>query len=166
MSLASSERNIMAGRLVTQASSILALSLMVTLVACGGRSDVEVMAIDDPERVIATFMNAVTENNLPGMSRLWGTRQGLAANRLDEDELEKRLTVMRLYLQHEAYAILPGPPSVSAIEGERQFQVELTRRGCKPVVPFIVVRSGDGWLVREVDLTKAGNPSRTCVPDR
>ena len=101
---------------------------------------------------------------MAGMGQLWGTSNGPASENLDQVTLEQRLTVIRIYLEHEEFTIVPGDPvaGVNVEAGERAVFVQLSRRGCTPTVPFTLVPHGGGWLVRDIDLAAAGNPSRRC----
>lgn len=121
-------------------------------------------APSDPEETINRFMRAVAANDLVTMGGLWGTSQGPASENMNREELQQRLTIMRTYLAHESYRVLEGDPArqLSAGVNDRVYRVQLTRRGCAPEVPFTVVRSGDGWLIRTIDLAQAGNPARRC----
>ena len=101
------------------------------------------------------------------MAQLWGSSAGLASDRLDTQTLQRRLTVIRVYLEHEEYSVVPRPNEAGLIEtesNERVVYVRLTRKGCNPVVPFTLSPYGGGWLIRNIDLTAAGNPARRCQP--
>jgi hypothetical protein len=107
-------------------------------------------------------MNAVRANSLVAMGDLWGTDRGPVRNYMAPEEIERRLTVMRIYLENEAYEILAPGAQRGLEENQRVVRVQITRRGCRPVVPFTVTRFGNGWLVSNVDLAAAGNPARSC----
>ena len=123
-------------------------------------------APSDPQTTIDRFMTAVAANDLVTMGGLWGTSQGPASDRMNRDELQQRLTIMRSYLVHDRYEVLEGDPArqLSTEVNERFYRVRLTRHGCAPEVPFSVVRVGEGWLIRSIDLAQAGNPARRCSP--
>jgi hypothetical protein len=120
----------------------------------------------DPESAVRSFLNAVSANSVAGMGQLWGTKDGPAAGRMDQTTLVQRLTVIRIYLEHEEFAFVPGDPvaGVNLDAGERAVFVQLSRKGCKPTVPFTVVPYRGGWLIKSIDLAAAGNPSRRCQP--
>ncbi len=113
---------------------------------------------------MVSFLSAARAGDITTMGRLWGSSDGPGADHLEREELEQRLTVMRVYLEHEEYSIVPGArdPTIRLEEGERLVAVRLTRRGCSPVVPFTMVPYRGGWLVRNVSLEAAGNPARAC----
>ena len=139
--------------------------LSAVTISCGSRgggSNVPPPA--DPEATVRSFLNAVRANSIAGMALLWGTSNGPASENLDRVTLEQRLTVIRIYLEHEEFTIVPGDPvaGVDVEAGERAVFVQLSRRGCTPTVPFTLVPHRGGWLVRDIDLAAAGNPSRSC----
>jgi hypothetical protein len=129
---------------------------------CGGGSGLLPPA--SPEAAVRTFLNAVKANNLPAMSEVWGSSRGPAKGYMKRDELDQRLTVIRTYLDHEQFEILPSQSGLPAADGRRRVQVRLTRKGCTPVVPFTVAPYRGGWLVADIDLAAAGNPQRSCLP--
>lgn len=108
-------------------------------------------------------MAAVKANDLLAMGALWGTESGPATSRMTHEEAEQRLTVMRLYLEHERYSVLPAQTQLlGGRDNQRMFRVQLERKNCKPVVPFVLVRAGASWMVESIDLAEAGNPQRSC----
>ncbi len=144
------------------------IALSTSFVACSSRSGgAGVPPPVDPEAAVRSFLAAVSANSITGMGQLWGTTEGPAVGNMDQAELEQRLTVVRIYLEHEQFAIVPGDPvaGVNIEAGERAVFVRLTRRGCTPTVPFTLVPYGGGWLIRSIDLASAGNPSRRCQPE-
>jgi hypothetical protein len=139
--------------------------LSAVTISCGSRGGgSNVPPPVDPEATVRRFLNAVKANSMAGMGQLWGTSNGPASDNLDRATLEQRLTVIRIYLEHEEFTIVPGDPGagVNVEAGERAVYVQLRRRGCTPTVPFTLVPHGGGWLVRDIDLASAGNPSRSC----
>ncbi len=116
-----------------------------------------------PEATVHGFMGAVAAEDLARMADLWGTDDGPASRKMDQEELQMRLSVMRQYLAHESYEVLVGQVGVlSSDENRRLYQVRVIRGTCLYVVPFTLVRFGQGWLVQSIDLAQAGNPARVC----
>ena len=71
---------------------------------------------------------------------------------------------MQAYLRNESHRVVSDGPATAARPADA-VQVELRRQLCTWIVPFTVIRLGDGtWIVNQVDLTAAGNPARPCVP--
>ncbi len=145
--------------------SIALLGAILTVGSCssgGGGGGGGAAAPSSPEATVDAFMNAVRANSLVGMADLWGSDRGRVKNYMNPDEVERRLTVMRIYLENEEYEILAPGAQMGLDEKQRIVRVQLTRMGCRPVVPFTVTRFGNGWLVSNVDLAAAGNPARAC----
>lgn len=139
------------------------LCVLATLAsaACGSR---QYPAPLSPESAVTGFLNAVKAQNLNQMGRLWGSKKGPAVSYMDRTTLEQRLTVMRIYLEHDSFAIVPPNQSDLALPaGERLVRVRLNRRGCASTVPFTLVRYNGGWLVSNIDLAAAGNPAVGCA---
>jgi hypothetical protein len=143
--------------------SIVALAFGLVTVACGGRSGSEAPVPSDPVAAVRAFMEAVHENSLATMGQLWGsTTRGPSVDYMDHATLEQRLTVIKTYLAHEEFEILPPDANSLLPEGQRQVRVRITRMGCTPVVPFTLGRWKSGWLISNIDLGAAGNPARPC----
>jgi len=133
---------------------------VLLLAACGGSS--RALAPESPEAAVRGFMNAVRTGSLAAMGDLWGSARGPAGRYMPAQELEQRLIVMRTYLAHEQFEVLPPSVEAQRLADQRVIEVRLQRKGCTPVVPFTMVRYGDGWLIERVDLAAAGNPERRC----
>lgn len=134
-------------------------------VACGGRRNVASgPAAAEPEAAVRAFLNAVKANSLTGMAELWGTDKGPAARTMDEQEMDKRLSVIRAFLVHDRFEFQARNTMDAMGAEQRVLDVRLSRNGCQPVVPFTVVRWSGRWLVKDIDLSAAGNPVRSCGP--
>lgn len=143
--------------------SIVALGAALTLACASGGP--EAVSPETPETSVRAFLDAVRQNSLSGMSDLWGSSRGRAADRMDETELRKRLTVIQVYLTHESYEIIPDTDPVRRGVGDRRIvRVRLQRFNCRPVVPFTLERWRTGWLVADIDLAAIGNPTSRCIP--
>jgi hypothetical protein len=134
---------------------------VLLLAACGGSAG---SAPTEPARsasgTVEGFMQAVADSNLAKMAMLWGTSRGPAAQTNTPPDWERRIAIMRSYLRNEAFRIESDAPDG---EARHLVQVELRRETCTWVVPFTVIKLGDGtWIVNQVDLTTAGNPMRPC----
>lgn len=136
---------------------------LLALMACGGGSSSTVEPAGSATDAVDRFMQAVADSNLARMAELWGTASGPAARTRTPSDYERRVAVMQAYLRSESHRVLPPRPS--PVEGRQDVQVELRRELCTWVVPFTAIRTtSSGWIVNQVDLTQAGNPSRPCAP--
>lgn len=130
--------------------------------ACGGHS---APSSANPEtsadRVVQDFMRAVADSNLAKMAELWGSAKGSAAATREPEGYQQRVLIIQAYLRGARYRILSDTPDPSQPD-HRTLQVELTRERCVKIVPFGLVRSGNQWLVNQLDLSAAGSPGRAC----
>lgn len=143
-------------------NKMLLLGGLLAVMACGSKASPSIMLPLDPEVTLSRFMSAVQANDLVSMSQLWGTKDGPAARKMERAELNQRLTVMQIMLQHERYEITADVLTAGLDDKTRAYHLRLMRLGCQVDVPFQLVRVGEGWLVSVIDLTQAGNPARTC----
>jgi hypothetical protein len=130
------------------------------LVACGGGGTAPAQPTSSAASAVQGFMKAVADSNLPKMASLWGTANGPASQTKQPPDWERRIFIMRAYLKSDSYRLTADAPGSDA--NHRNLQVELKRQACTWSVPFVAVRSGQGWLVTRVDLAAAGNPVRPC----
>jgi hypothetical protein len=140
------------------------LGAVVLLAACGGGvGPAQIEPANTAKGAVNRFMEAVADSNLTQMGNLWGTAAGAAARTNQPADWERRIAIMRAYLQNESHRVVSDTPDGS--DSRHAVQVELRRQLCTWVVPFSVIKTSDGnWLVNQVDLAAAGNPARPCVP--
>jgi len=139
--------------------------LLAGLAACGKRSGPGTPVPQSMNESVAQFLAAVKANDLSRMGNLWGTERGPASQSMDGQVLRQRLTVIQKYLDHSGYRILEGPLAVPGRDEVRTFRIELQRTGCNQALPIDVIRTrSGGWLVYDVHLESAGNPTARCQP--
>lgn len=140
------------------------LAAAVLLAGCGGGTGpAPVEPANSAKGAVNQFMEAVADSNLAQMSQLWGTSAGPAVKTNQPADWERRIAIMRAYLQNESHRVVSD--SRDGSDSRHAVQVELRRQLCTWMVPFTVIRANDGnWLVNQVDLAQAGNPARPCVP--
>jgi hypothetical protein len=132
--------------------------------ACGGGgAGPGKLAPQSPQETLAQFMSAVKANDLERMRALWGSERGLASSRMKSVDVNQRLTVLQIYLNHVGYRVIEGPVSVPGRDDRRLFRLELERStSCRIVVPIEVARSNGRWLVVGTDLASIPNPASAC----
>ena len=142
----------------------LLVALIAMGVACSSTGGAGSPQPANPEATVIEFLSAVRNQDMGALEQLWGSSAGLATDQMDTHTLQQRLTVIRIYLEHEEYAIVPQPRDmlVEKRSNEQVVYVRLTRKGCTPVVPFTVAPYRGAWLGRYIDLEAAGHPERTC----
>jgi len=155
----------------------LAVSLACSLAACGGPQRPATLVPQSPNEALKQFMEAVNANDLTRMGNLFGSDRGPASSFQDAGYLRNQLTTIQIYLKHSGYRIIEGPipaaplnPTFKNVPGPnklRDCRIELQRGGCNHVLPITLVRTNSGsWLVYDVHLESAGNPSRGCRPEQ
>ncbi len=145
---------------------LIPIMAVLAVVSCSGGSSVLPPA--SPEATVRGFLNAVNANSLVAMGEFWGTKGGPASEKMDADVWQQRLTIMKVYLEHEEFQIVSDgglSPKFGIKPGEQVVYVQITRNGCTPVVPFTLITYRGGWLISEIDLEARGNPVRHCGTD-
>jgi hypothetical protein len=142
------------------------LTVLVALacLACGGGAGPGKLAPQSPQETLAQFMSAVQANDLEHMRTLWGNERGLASDRMKSSDVNQRLTVLQIYLNHVGYRVIEGPLPVANKADRRLFRVELQRStSCTVVVPIeVALTKGGRWLVVGTDLASIPNPAAPC----
>jgi hypothetical protein len=140
------------------------LLLAAVLAGCSGGSSPGTVAPNNSAKgAVERFMQAVSDSNLTQMANLWGTAAGPAGRTGQPPDYERRVAVMQAYLRNESHRIVSD--AAEGGDARHALQVEIRRQLCSWMVPFTAIRLTDGtWIVSQVDLTKAGNPARPCVP--
>ena len=134
---------------------------IIAAVGCGGRQAGGPEPRTSPRETVTTFMSAVADSNLTKMASLWGSSKGSAAATGEPVDYERRVVLMQSYLRHDDYRIVTATQNAGHWEG----QVELRRQACTWIVPFTAVEAeSGGWIINNIDLTRAGNPVRPCDP--
>jgi len=93
------------------------LFVMLVAAACGGSSAPETGAAPagttrkdpgaaTPTAAISAFMTAIKEQDLDGLSYIWGSEKGPASEIVDKSQLRKRELIMECYFQHDSYRIV------------------------------------------------------------
>lgn len=101
------------------------------------------------ESAVGQFLDAAKRNDYQLMSRLFGTRDGPAVDRLGRIEVEQRMFVLAAFLKHDSYSMRRMP--VAEAEGQQRLAVDMvgTRNG-DLTVPFLTVVSKGRWFVEQI----------------
>jgi hypothetical protein len=131
------------------------------LVSCGGGSGpAPTPPSSSAAGAVQGFMKAVADSNLAQMATFWGTASGPAARTRQPPDWQRRVAIMQAYLQNDSYRVTADVPGRD--QNRRDLLVQIRRHTCTWSVPFVAVKSGQGWLVTDVDISTAGNPARPC----
>jgi hypothetical protein len=130
------------------------------LVSCSGSGPQPAEPAASAAGAVQGFMKAVADSNLAKMGSLWGTARGPASRTNQPPDWQRRIAIMQAYLRNDSFRLTADVPTSDPTR--RDLLVEIKRQTCTWSVPFVAVKSGQGWLVTQIDLTTAGNPARPC----
>ncbi len=109
---------------------------------------------------VQEYIRAASDSNLTRMAQLFGTDKGNAI-RLKLPDLDKRMVVTSAYLSHTRVRTLGEVRGMHP--NERTVTTEIALGSCKVVIPVLAVHSrDDGWLVRNLDLSKVQSLHSPC----
>lgn len=151
------------------------LTTAVALAACGGTSRTSAAqssvapaqnaAAAAAEATVQGFMQAVADSNLAKMAELWGSAKGPASKTREPKDYERRIVVMQAYLRESPHRIVSNQQEGSNAS-RRVVQVEMERDKCSKMVPFQLIKAGNGsWLINSIDLAILGSPGANCNPE-
>ena len=138
------------------AGCLLAAAIVLSSASCassgGGSSAVTIeqaYGALSAESAVGQFLDAAKRNDYQLMSRLFGTRDGPAVDRMGRIEVEQRMFVLAALLRHQSYSMRRMP--VAEAEGQQRLAVDMvgTRNG-DITVPFITVVSKGRWFVEQI----------------
>jgi hypothetical protein len=100
---------------------------------------------------VTQFLSAARAQDLQALSAVWGNADGPTRDRVERQELERRLLIIVCHLKHDESRI--GPPQAGE-EGRVLHAVEMTQGVRTATVSFTTIknRRSDRWYVENVDL--------------
>lgn len=104
-----------------------------------------------PRAAVDGFLAAISAQDIQVFSGIWGDKNGPVRDSrvMPRADMEQRSLYLMRCLKHDRYRVLGESP---AADGERVFQVELTRGTTTRVTDFFTALGGDRWYVREVKM--------------
>lgn len=101
------------------------------------------------ESAVGQFLDAAKRSDYQLMSRLFGTREGPAAERNGRIETEQRMYVLASLLRHDSYSLRRVP--VAEAEGQNRIAADMvgTRQG-NVSVPFLASNNRGRWFVESI----------------
>lgn len=102
-----------------------------------------------PRTAVDAFLAAIAAQDIQVLSGIWGDKNGPVRDSriFPRADMEQRSLYLMRCLKHDRFRVLGESP---AADGERVFQVELTRGTTVKVTDFFTARGGDRWFVRDV----------------
>ncbi len=101
------------------------------------------------EEAVQAFLEAANVDDYRAMTRLFGSVDGPALQRMDQAELEQRMFVLAALLEHESYVLRRS--GLTEGPNEIRFLVDMvgTRNG-EVTVPVVAATHGGRWYVQQV----------------
>jgi len=133
--------------------------LLVVLAACGGRGGSGAVVpgtapapAGAPADAVERFMRLLGAKDYLGMGHLFGTAEGPITSRDPQQQVERRMYAIASILANDRFVIRGGQGIPGRGPEVTQLTVQITQHGQARDVPFVVVRTANGWLVEQVDL--------------
>jgi hypothetical protein len=126
--------------------------------ACQSRTVEEPAPVPAPVAVasgarsaLESFLASVRAGDLQTMSEVWGDKNGPVRDSkvFSREEMEQREVYLIRCLKHDKARILGD---AAAPNGERAFQVELTRGTTVRVTDFFLTKAPERWYVRSANM--------------
>lgn len=105
-----------------------------------------------PRLIVERFLQATNADDITTMGQLFGTKDGPIIDRDPRPEVEKRMYALASLLKHQDYRIEGQEIVPGRLNEAIKILVRLKMGEDSPILPFTVVRSGNGWLVEQIDL--------------
>jgi hypothetical protein len=136
-------------------------ALLLAAACAGGSSSAAPAPNRTPESTVTAFLAAARDTNVIKMADLWGGPSGPAGQTKQPSDYEKRIRIMQVYLVSDS-AKVAGTGSVDGHPEQTMVTMKIFRGKCTNLVPFVLGKWKDGYLVQNVDVSAAGNPAKPC----
>ncbi len=113
-----------------------------------------------PQQAVVQFLDAARAQDMDQMSAVWGNAESPTRDRVERQELERRLLIMICHLKHDESRLAPAQMGEA---GRMLLRADLKQGTKEATVPFTLVKNArtDLWFVEDVDL----RPAREfCTP--
>jgi hypothetical protein len=107
-----------------------------------------------PAAAVERFLRLAQAKNYQEMGTVFGTESGTVAQRDALGDVERRMFAIASILENERF-VIRGEEAIPGRTGTAvRVTVEITKGGRARQVPFVAVRSGEVWLVEQVELER------------
>jgi hypothetical protein len=130
----------------------LALVPVLVLAACGSHTPVPAMDSPGPALVVERFLQAANSNDLHTMTQLFGTARGTIDQLEPRERAERRMQVLASLLRHDDYSIQGQRAVPGRLQNATDLLVQFTMGDRTVLVPHLVVRRGNGWIIERIDV--------------
>lgn len=139
---------------------LMGLALLVLAVGCRRANTSVGAGARTPQQAVVQFLDAARAQDMDQMSAVWGNDQSPTRDRVERQELERRLLIMICHLKHDESRL--GAAQMGEA-GRMLLRADIKQGRREASVPFTLVRNPrtDMWFVEDVDL----RPAREfCTP--
>jgi len=134
--------------------------LLAVLPACGGGGGSSGPVVPGvapapaaaPADAVERFMRLLAAKDYLAMGHLFGTAEGPITSRDPQQQVERRMFAIANILANDRFVIRGGQGIPGRGPEVTQLTVQITHQGQVKDVPFVVVRTANGWLVEQIDL--------------
>jgi hypothetical protein len=104
-----------------------------------------------PRPALDAFLAGIRAGDLQAISEVWGDKNGPVRDSkvFSREEMEQRELILIRCFKHDKARILGD---AAAANGERAFQVELTRGTTVRVTDFFLTKAPERWYVRSANM--------------
>jgi hypothetical protein len=109
---------------------------------------------DSAQMAVVEFLAAARAQDLQAISAVWGNDESPTRDRVERQELERRLLIIACHLRHEESRL---EPPQSGEGGRTLFTARIQHGNLSAEVPFTTVRNRHNgrWYVEDLDLRPA-----------
>lgn len=141
----------------TQTVSLVLAALL--LAACGGGPSPgqprDAVGLPGAQLVVERFLQAANANDLPTMTRLFGTARKPIDELEPETTAHRRMYVLASLLRHDDFAIQGQRVVPGRMDDATEVLVMIRRGQRQTMVPHLVVRrDGGGWIIERIDVER------------
>jgi len=145
------------------------LLVLVFVGACRRSPGGSAAGANSSQEAVMQFLDAARAQDIQAMSAVWGDAEAPARDRLDRQELERRLIIIARTLCHDS-ATIAAPTSGEG--GRMLHRADITKGDRTATVPFTTARNRrtGQWFVEDIDLRPArdfcstgGSPTRRSL---
>lgn len=130
---------------------LMGLALLVLAVGCRRTNTSVGAGARTPQQAVVQFLDAARAQDMDQMSAVWGNAESPMRDRVERQELERRLIIMMCHLKHDESRLAPAQMGEA---GRTMVRADLKQGTKEATVPFTLVKNPntDMWFVENVDL--------------
>ena len=130
---------------------VMGLALLVLATGCRRANTTVGAGARTPQQAVVQFLDAARAQDMDQMSAVWGNAVSPTRDRVERQELERRLLIMMCHLKHDESRLAPAQMGEA---GRVLVRADLKQGTKEASIPFTLVKNAqsDMWFVEDVDL--------------